>query len=122
LTKVLKGSTLNDQLDVVMVCERKDVFAAAAAITRAFPLYSRKSSWNARPEGVVNVEFALVSGEQLAREDLKCLEDLAEGIQLASRIVDTPCCEMNTLHFLSVSTVSQAYFALHETLHKVQNF
>lgn len=33
----------------------------------------------------------------------QCLSNAADGVRLAARIVDTPCNEMNTDHFLVVS-------------------
>lgn len=33
----------------------------------------------------------------------QCLSSAADGVRLAARIVDTPCNEMNTDHFLEVS-------------------
>lgn len=34
---------------------------------------------------------------------VQCLANAADGVRLAARIVDTPCNEMNTDHFLDVS-------------------
>lgn len=34
---------------------------------------------------------------------VQCLSNAADGVRLAARIVDTPCNEMNTDHFLDVS-------------------
>lgn len=39
---------------------------------------------------------------------IQCLSNAADGVRLAARIVDTPCNEMNTDHFLQVSE----YFSL----------
>lgn len=33
---------------------------------------------------------------------VQCLSNAADGVRLAARIVDTPCNEMNTDHFLNV--------------------
>uniref|UniRef100_A0A8C5QWG6 Aminopeptidase like 1 n=1 Tax=Leptobrachium leishanense TaxID=445787 RepID=A0A8C5QWG6_9ANUR len=88
---------------IVMVCERSEVFASACAIARAFPIYSRRSSTSRRCEKkTVNVEF-LLAGHNNGPVDLttlKCLESATEGVRLAARIVDTPCNEMNTDHFI----------------------
>ncbi|KAM8867148.1 putative aminopeptidase NPEPL1 isoform 1-T1 [Synchiropus picturatus] len=88
---------------IVMVCERSEVFASACAIARAFPIFSRRSSSSSRTEKKhVTVEFLIVGQDssQLDASDLKCLSNAADGVQLAARIVDTPCNEMNTDHFL----------------------
>uniref|UniRef100_A0A4W3J0M9 Aminopeptidase like 1 n=1 Tax=Callorhinchus milii TaxID=7868 RepID=A0A4W3J0M9_CALMI len=88
---------------IVMVCEYSEVFASACAIARAIPLFTRRSSASRRTEKrVVTVEFLLVghSNGLLEEATLQCLESAADGIRLAARIVDTPCNEMNTDHFL----------------------
>ncbi|KAK7915651.1 hypothetical protein WMY93_011412 [Mugilogobius chulae] len=86
-----------------MVCERSDVFASACAISRAFPIFSRRSSASRRSEKKrVTVEFMIVGAESssLEQPELECLSNAADGVRLAARIVDTPCNEMNTDHFL----------------------
>ncbi|XP_020792615.1 probable aminopeptidase NPEPL1 [Boleophthalmus pectinirostris] len=88
---------------IVMVCERSDVFASACAISRAFPVFSRRSSASRRTEKKrVTVEFMIVGADSspLEPNELECLSNAADGVRLAARIVDTPCNEMNTDHFL----------------------
>ncbi|KAL4655753.1 putative aminopeptidase NPEPL1 isoform X1 [Arapaima gigas] len=88
---------------IVMVCERTEVFASACAIARAFPLFSRRSGASRRADSkVVTVEFITVGQDNgpLDLATLECLSNAAEGVRLAARIVDTPCNEMNTDHFL----------------------
>ena len=53
----------------------------------------------------VTVEFILVGNATtpLSAEECKMLEQAAESIRTAARIVDTPCNEMNTDHFLQVN-------------------
>uniref|UniRef100_A0A3Q2SZS1 Aminopeptidase like 1 n=1 Tax=Fundulus heteroclitus TaxID=8078 RepID=A0A3Q2SZS1_FUNHE len=83
---------------IVVVCERSDVFASACAIARAFPLFTRRSASSRRTEKKhVTVEFVLIGGDSSLDE---CLSNAADGVRLAARIVDTPCNEMNTDHFL----------------------
>lgn len=88
------------------MCESQDVFASGCAVVRAFPLYSRKSNRSQEPSSV-NVEFIIIddktgriSGETLSDEDIDCLQNAARGIQLAAKIVDMPCSDMNVSHFL----------------------
>ncbi|KAM5126729.1 putative aminopeptidase NPEPL1 [Mantella aurantiaca] len=86
-----------------MVCERSEVFASACAIARAFPLFTRRSSASRRAEKKnVTVEFLLIGQNNGPMEftTLKCLENATEGVRLSARIVDTPCSEMNTDHFV----------------------
>ncbi|KAM9859185.1 putative aminopeptidase NPEPL1 [Aulostomus maculatus] len=88
---------------IVMVCERSDVFASCCAIARAFPIFSRRSTTSRRAEKKqVTVEFVIVGQDSSPPDaaELECLTNAAEGVRLAARIVDTPCNEMNTDHFL----------------------
>ncbi|XP_031423744.1 probable aminopeptidase NPEPL1 [Clupea harengus] len=88
---------------ILVVCERSDVFASACAVSRAFPVFTRRSSSSRRAEKKqVTVEFITVGNNNgpLDSSTLKCLNNAADGVRLAARIVDTPCSEMNTDHFL----------------------
>ncbi|XP_023705680.1 probable aminopeptidase NPEPL1 isoform X3 [Cryptotermes secundus] len=125
ITKIVKSTTVGTDESVVIVCERRDVFASACAVARAYPLFSRKTS--SKPSQTSNttvrVEFLLVpsseckaAGERngnmeenlmLSSENLLCLESACTGVRLAARIVDAPCNEMNVDHFLQeVRTVA----------------
>lgn len=83
-----------------IVCNRRDVFASSLAVARAFPKYSRKTGCEKR-EATVTTEFVLPDGS-LDEEDCVMLDNAAESVRLAARIVDAPCNEMNTDHFLNV--------------------
>ncbi|XP_077430362.1 putative aminopeptidase NPEPL1 [Vanacampus margaritifer] len=87
---------------IVMVCERSDVFASSCAISRAFPIFSRRSASRRIEKKHVAVEFVIVGQEnnQMDEAEFQCLSNAADGVRLAARIVDTPCNEMNTDHFL----------------------
>ncbi|XP_048111647.1 LOW QUALITY PROTEIN: probable aminopeptidase NPEPL1 [Alosa alosa] len=88
---------------ILVVCECSDVFASACAIARAFPIFSRRSSASRRSEKkLVTVEFITLGNNNgpLDASTLECLTNAADGVRLAARIVDTPCSEMNTDHFL----------------------
>ncbi|XP_005996253.1 probable aminopeptidase NPEPL1 [Latimeria chalumnae] len=88
---------------IVVACKREQVFASACAIARAFPLYTRRSDLSDHGEKpAVTVEFTVVGDKNghLSQTTLTCLSNVAEGIRLAARIVDTPCNEMNTNDFL----------------------
>lgn len=88
---------------ILMVCEQSDVFASACAIARAFPLFTRRSTSSRRTEKKhVTVEFITVGQENgpLVLSTVQCLSNAADGVRLAARIVDSPCSEMNTDHFL----------------------
>ncbi|KAL5282662.1 NPEPL1 family protein [Megaselia abdita] len=124
ITKLVKSNSLNISESVVIICERKDIFASACAVVRAFPLFSRKTNVKSSSvtiknametnsseplitkANVVTIEFVVidpegqVSTQELSKEDILCLEESARGIRLAARIVDTPCNEMNVSHFI----------------------
>lgn len=91
-----------------VVCEKKDLFASACAVSRAFPLYSRKTGGDESNDEkiMVHVEFILIEndtivpGNSLTDTDVACLTNAANGIRLAARIVDAPCNDMNVTHFV----------------------
>lgn len=79
-------------------------------MTRAFPLYSRKSGGggdNTDDKVTVNVEFILIENDTidvanvLSPSDIEVLSNTSNGIRLAARIVDAPCNEMNVTHFVN---------------------
>jgi len=57
-----------------------------------------------KKESTVTVEFILVDGgNPLTDEECLLLKNTAESVRTAARIVDMPCNEMNTDHFLQVN-------------------
>ncbi|KAI5108926.1 putative aminopeptidase NPEPL1, partial [Silurus meridionalis] len=93
---------------ILMLCEQSDVFASACAIARAFPLFTRRSTSCTTEKKHVTVEFLIVGqdGNHLDPFMLETLNSTADGVRLAARIVDTPCSEMNTDHFLEARYLS----------------
>lgn len=89
-----------------IVCDRKDLFASACAVARAFPLYSRKSRTESSGHVFLNVEFILIENEAVSESnyltdgEIECLSNVANGIRLAAKIVDAPCNEMNVSKFI----------------------
>ncbi|XP_064466622.1 probable aminopeptidase NPEPL1 isoform X2 [Ornithodoros turicata] len=108
ITKLVKSLSAGVDEYIVIVCEYQDAFASGCAVARAFPVYNRKSSGSQQhqqvPPSTVTVEFLLVDGpsggRSLRDEELNSITAAAEGIQLAAKIVDTPCNEMNTDSFV----------------------
>ena len=85
------------------MCEKAAVFALGCAVARAFPLFSLKSKTKNSGSRTVTVEFHIVGdGSPVDEDDVSCLTVAAESIQLAARIVDTPCNDMHTDIFLEV--------------------
>jgi probable aminopeptidase NPEPL1 len=120
ITKIVKTCSAGGNECIAIVCEKRDLLASGAAVARAFPQFSRKTSGEApdafpRPprSAVVSVEFLVVDpvlGETgpavLTPADIRALDGVARGVQLTARIVDTPCNEMHTDAFLEeVKTV-----------------
>lgn len=97
-----------------VVCERRDAFASACAIARAFPTYSRKSSKAKMPPKTVTVEFVLVGNNDppISSEDAECMTVVAESIRLSARLVDMPCQEMHTGAFVEVSSFGSMSIAI----------
>lgn len=110
-----------------IICEKKDIFASGCAVVRAFPLYSKKTCVNGTSDeannvadkspAIINVEFLVIQNNEVLNFSnpkypianhpelanvSETLSALAHGIQLAARIVDTPCNEMNVDHFIEV--------------------
>ena len=51
----------------------------------------------------ISVEFVLIgNASPLSEEECLMLQRAAESVRTTARIVDTPCNEMNTDHFLQV--------------------
>ena len=86
-----------------MVCERSEVLALGCAVSRAYPIYNRKSGEDRVQK--VTVGFILVGSgaRDLSDADTRCLGALCTGIRLAQEIVDAPTNEMRTDIFLDVS-------------------
>ena len=78
------------------------------AVSRAFPLFNRKevNSSLKHSSTSILVEFLFVGANTTAldQSEVDFLNSTAESVRLAARIVDTPCNEMDTDHFLEVFT------------------
>jgi len=110
ITKIVKNFSGTGNESVVIVCGAADVYASGCAVARAYSLYSKKTS-AALAEGskangaapqekkVVSVEFVCPDAE-LSEADMSVLQHAKDGIQMAARIVDTPCNEMHTDAFI----------------------
>ncbi|KAL3860469.1 hypothetical protein ACJMK2_010592 [Sinanodonta woodiana] len=102
LSKIVKSCLVGGDEYVVVVCEKKDVLASAAAIARVLPLFSAKSGQPSIGRKVM-VEFLLVGPEKdraLLDSDISCLNSLAFSVRLSAKIVDAPCADMHTDIFL----------------------
>jgi len=108
ISKTIKGlSPLSE--NVLILCERDQVFATGCAVSRCYPHYNRKTgddSKNARSGNPVTVEFLVDSScggmmsPDLTESEIKLLQEASFSIQLAARLVDTPTNEMHTDAFV----------------------
>ncbi|XP_050443603.1 probable aminopeptidase NPEPL1 [Adelges cooleyi] len=111
LTKLIKTHSAGYDECIVIVCERRDMFASGCAAARAFYDYCRKTKVvngklkeQKKSTVTVTVEFVIVSDDignsTIDKEEMATLERIANAIKMTTRIVDTPCNDMNVSHFL----------------------
>lgn len=120
LTEIIKSFSKGKQLNIVIVCEKKDILASGVAVAKTFPVFSRKTNIDYSKKGQneksqVLVEFLIAQDSQVVNVfnsetvpddyvELKAITEtlscIAYGVQLAARIVDTPCNEMNVDNFI----------------------
>lgn len=115
LCKALEDASYIKLSILKIVCERSDAFALGMAVPRAFPLYNRKTSVKKNSNKKIRIEFLFVGENTTAldEDEVKCLNTAADSVRLAAKIVDAPCSEMNTNHFLEVLLAS--YSCVHLT-------
>lgn len=72
-----------------------------SAVSKAFPLYSRKSSGTGT-DRTVNLSFVTPAEQkiEIPQEALKNAQNLSDSVRLAQRLVDTPTIELSTTAFL----------------------
>ncbi|WAR12422.1 PEPL1-like protein [Mya arenaria] len=101
LYKLVKSCYAGGDEFVVVVCEKRDIFALTGAMARTLPLFNAKSTAPSIGR-TVTVEFLLVGEDNkpLSNSDLSCLEALAHGVRLTAKIVDMPCADMHTDTFI----------------------
>ncbi|XP_063970806.1 probable aminopeptidase NPEPL1 [Lytechinus pictus] len=103
LTKLVRSCLTGSGNEcIVVACEHAHVFALGCAIARAFPLYSRKAGSHKQVQRVITVEFVITDEDNssLTDEEVGTLNFTAQSIRESARIVDMPCSEMNTMHFV----------------------
>ncbi|KAI8822492.1 cytosol aminopeptidase family, catalytic domain-containing protein [Fimicolochytrium jonesii] len=84
---------------IVLALENQEqVLAAGCAVARAFPLYSKKSSAAKLKSRTVHVEIAVPGGVE--EKTYTKLNNLADSIRLASRLMDTPCGELHVTKYV----------------------
>ena len=104
------------------MCERSEVLASGCAVSRAFPIYSRKSGGPKAQRITVGFIPVGENVRELTEGDIKCLGALCTGIRLAQEIVDAPTNEMHTDAFLDVSQILFAESAFVSCIVLCMNF
>lgn len=108
LTKLVHRNSCGEKQAIVIVCERDNAVACAAAIARAFPLFTAKTGRGHNDSNKprhVQVSFLFKQEANYAHastQEIECFATLARSIRLTAKIVDTPCADMTTNHFLDV--------------------
>jgi len=106
ISKHVRAASSGAGESVVLVCRREDMYASGCAVARAYSSYNLKTSDKEKGASFeVGVEFIMVEDgastpASLTTEDIKLLESSCSGIQLAARLVDTPCNVLNTSAFV----------------------
>ena len=107
ITKVVKSNCFSDNQAILIACERKYSVACASSVARAFPLYSSKTNNESPNQRNVTVSFIFTDGtgksQSPSDEEVACFNAIGESVRLTAKIVDTPCAEMTTDHFLQVN-------------------
>lgn len=98
LTDLIKGVGGERVGVLVALADAAHASAAAAAVARAFPLYSRKSK---APER--HIAVALLAAEAGQAIDLERVRAVADGVRLAVRLVDMPPDDLNTTRFTELA-------------------
>lgn len=107
MPKIIRGC-FNGKMQsevIVIVCEASEILACTSALARVFPLFTMRTKSSRLPEShMVFVEFIITSpdGENthLTEKMADCLQDCADAVRDAARIVDMPCNFMHTDIFL----------------------
>jgi len=99
--------------NVLIVCERENIYASGCAVARCFPLFNRKTGDDSKKGDAtktVNVEFLVATQESvkcadLSEQEISLLNNSAFSIQLTAKIVDTPTNEMHTDAFVEEAKI-----------------
>ncbi|KAJ3005988.1 putative aminopeptidase npepl1 [Thoreauomyces humboldtii] len=97
---VFKQVPKEGEVKIVLALENKEqVYAAACAVARAFPLYNKKSAAQKLKARTVHVEVAVAGG--VTSEEYEKLNTVANNIRLAGRVTDMPTAELNTTTYVA---------------------
>ena len=105
ITKQIRSNSFADNQLILVACERRNAVACACAVARAFSLYSAKTGEDKKTTRNVSVSFLFVESQASinpTNEETACFNVLAHSVRLTAKIVETPCADMTTNHFLDV--------------------
>nr|CAD2160580.1 unnamed protein product [Meloidogyne enterolobii] len=97
--KAIKSIKAIKNLSILLYCDFSNIMASCAAIARAFPLFSLKTT----KSGYESIEIELVlpnEEEKPTDSDIKFLQYLCTDIRECCRLVDTPADILHTEAFL----------------------
>lgn len=80
-------------LNISVYCSQEQVFPTAFAISRAFPLYNRKTVSEGKESPVTNISVFFPPELNV---DYQLLENQCDAVRQCARLVDTPTCELHT--------------------------
>ncbi len=119
LTKFIRSHQFSDNQLILVACERRNAVACACAVARAFSLYSAKTKdgklVNTEKQRNVSVSFLFVDNAAQIHptsEEVTCYNAMARSVRLTAKIVETPCADMTTNHFLDEVRVVAAELGL----------
>lgn len=96
---------------IVAIEEAAHAIAAASAVARALPLFSRKTS----EQKARRVRVALLAGDE-GKIDLDRVEIIADAVRTAARLVDTPTNELHTDAFVDFARSTAAKLGVEITV------
>jgi probable aminopeptidase NPEPL1 len=107
ITKHIRNNPFGENQLILVACERRNAVACANAVARAFSLYSKKTGGKSGDkQRNVNVAFLFVDSNltqlHATSDEVTCFNVLAKSVRLTAKIVETPCADMTTDHFLEV--------------------
>lgn len=104
VTKIINRNLFGNKQVLLIVCEETNAIAYVPAISRAFPVYSQKTiNIDTSESRIVQVLFLYINQGKIVypnNQDIECFNILSKSVRLTARIIDTPCAEMTTDHFL----------------------
>ena len=116
VTKIINRNLFGNKQVLLIVCEETNAIAYVPAISRAFPVYSQKTiNIDTSESRIVQVLFLYIDQGKIVypnNKDIECFNILSKSVRLTARIIDTPCAEMTTDHFLDVKLPYFILFAI----------